>query len=175
MELLVIFFGWIIFSHVIAEVLPPLVCGVGYLIGFLFLCLWEVIKFAFRATVRLLFHGGKLLAWIARAVLRGLYLSLLFLFYLAAEWRRGSQEEASAADEEPSHAAPDGDATPAADAYDQALALLGLAPGFTQAALKRAYLAAIRKAHPDAGGTAHAAQAVNSAYELILRAHGWGR
>lgn len=175
MELLLIFFGWIIFSHVIAEVLPELVRGIGYLIGFLLLCLWEVLKFAFRAALWLLRHGAIAIVWAVRVAARGLHLGFLFLFYFADEWRRGPQDEAGAPDEEFSGAAPDDDGTSPADAYAQALALLGLTPGFTRAALKRAYRAAIRKAHPDAGGSAQAAQAVNAAYELILHAHGWAR
>lgn len=171
MELLGLLFLWVIFSHVIAAVLPALVRGIGYLIGFLFICLWEVMKFVFRAAVWLLRHGA---AGLMRAG-HGLRLAHLFLFYLADEWRRGPREDANAAEEEFSGAVPDDDEPSAADAYDRALALLGLAPGFTQAALKRAYRAAISRTHPDAGGTDDAAQAVNGAYALILQTHGWAR
>lgn len=174
MELLLIFFGWIIFSHVIAEVLPELVRCIGYLIGFLLLCLWEVVKFAFRVAGWMLRHGTIGLLWTVRVTARGLHLGLLFAFYLADEWRRGPQDAGAAEDEFSGEQSAD-DEISAADAYAQALGLLGLTPGFTQTALKRAYRAAIRKAHPDAGGSAEAAQAINSAYELILQAHGWAR
>lgn len=77
--------------------------------------------------------------------------------------------------EEFSGAAPDDDGTSPEDAYAQALEVLGVTRGFTREALKCAYRTAIRNAHPDAGGSAQAAQAVNAAYELIRRAHGWVR
>jgi hypothetical protein len=172
MEIILLIVGWIIFSHVFAEVVPILLCGLGYLIGFLFLCLWEVIKFTARAIPWLLVHGAIALVWAARMSGRGLRLGFMFLFYLADEWRRGSQD-AGAAEEE--IGADSRDEQTIADAYEQALGLLGLAPGFTQSALKRAYRTAIRIAHPDAGGSAAAAQAINSAYELILQTHGWAR
>lgn len=174
MEIIVLIVGYIILCHIIAEVLPVFVSGLGYLIGFLFLCLWEVLKFTARAVLWLLWHGIIGVVWAARVSGCGLYLGFVFLFYLADEWRRGPQD-AGAAEEDFSGAQSADDGQTAADAYEQALALLGLAPGFTKAALKRAYRAAIRKAHPDAGGTAEAAQAVNSAYELILHGHGWAR
>lgn len=173
MEIIALIVGWIVFSHVFAEVVPVLLEGLGCLIGFLFLCLWEVLKFTLRAVLWLLVHMAIALVWAARVSRRGLYLGCLFLFYLADEWRRGSQDMGAA--EEEFSGAQSADENQAADAYEQALALLGLAPGFTQTALKRAYRAAIRTAHPDAGGTEAAAQAINSAYELILHAHDWAR
>ena len=81
---------------------------------------------------------------------------------------REEEHEFAADDERPAKVAP-------RSPYEEALALLALTPDFTKPALKRAYRAAIRKAHPDAGGTARAAQAVNGAYELLLQSRGWGR
>jgi curved DNA-binding protein CbpA len=37
----------------------------------------------------------------------------------------------------------------------------------------RAYRLAIRAAHPDAGGSDKAAQAVNAARDLLMRCRGW--
>lgn len=64
---------------------------------------------------------------------------------------------------------------PPPDPYAQALALLGLAQDCSEPALKAAYRAAIRKAHPDAGGSAAAAQAVIAAHDLIRQRKGWER
>tara|TARA_R110000868_G_scaffold37198_3_gene131835 strand:- start:360 stop:545 length:186 start_codon:yes stop_codon:yes gene_type:complete len=56
-----------------------------------------------------------------------------------------------------------------------ALLLLGLTPGFKQEDLERAYKRAIRAAHPDAGGSAAQAAAVNVARDLIIQEMGWSR
>lgn len=64
---------------------------------------------------------------------------------------------------------------PPPDPFAQALALLGLAQDCTEPALKAAYRAAIRKAHPDTGGSAEAAQAVFAAHDLIRQRKGWER
>jgi hypothetical protein len=40
--LLALLIGWIAFSYLFAEFAPVLFAGLAYLIGFLFLCLWEV-------------------------------------------------------------------------------------------------------------------------------------
>lgn len=49
------------------------------------------------------------------------------------------------------------------DPYD----VLGVAQGADQAAIHDAYRAAVRRAHPDAGGSAAAFEAVQEAYELL--------
>ncbi len=64
---------------------------------------------------------------------------------------------------------------PPPDPHGQAVALLALPPGFTQANLKAAYRTAIRRAHPDAGGTQEAAQAVIAAHALIRSRNGWDK
>jgi len=51
--------------------------------------------------------------------------------------------------------------------------LFGLALIFTREELGRAYKKAIRKAHPDLGGSVEAAQELNVARDLIMSAHGW--
>jgi len=49
------------------------------------------------------------------------------------------------------------------DPYD----VLGVAKGADQAAIHDAYRTAVRRAHPDAGGSAAAFEAVQQAYELL--------
>lgn len=170
--------GWIVFSYAFAEFAPIILLGLCHLIGFLFLCLWEVIKLIARAL-------GWLIGRIHRAAMttlrkggHGLRLGLLFLVYLADEWRRGpaKEQDDSATDDDGTcdHDEPQDRSGPAPrDPYEDALARLGLTPGFTRIDLKRAYMQAIRLAHPDAGGSAAAAQAVNAARDLIARRHRW--
>ena len=94
----------------------------------------------------------------------------MFLFYLADESLRGPREQESGAEEEFDDAA---EQARERDAYAQALAFFGLAPGFTADDLSRVYKRAIRKAHPDAGGSLEQAQAINAARDLIARRMGW--
>lgn len=60
-----------------------------------------------------------------------------------------------------------------ADPYALALDVLGLSEPFDKAMLKRAWKAAIFKAHPDRGGSTAQAQAINAAKDFILRRRGW--
>jgi curved DNA-binding protein CbpA len=46
-------------------------------------------------------------------------------------------------------------------------AVLGVAPGASDAAIHAGYRAAVRRTHPDAGGTAAEFEAVQEAYELL--------
>lgn len=169
MEFILLIVGWVVLSHVVAAIVPPLLELIPELICFVCACLWEVVKLLFRAAL-------WLLAWTIRFVsmaAQGLWLGLVMLFFVADEWRRGPRVGEEARSDE----FPDGDSEEERRraAYEQALALLGLAPGFTHQALKRAYHAAIRIAHPDAGGSVEAAQAVNRAYQLVRQVHGWGQ
>lgn len=51
---------------------------------------------------------------------------------------------------------------------DRARSLLGVAAGADPAAVRAAHRSRIRRAHPDAGGTAEAAAALNAALALLL-------
>jgi hypothetical protein len=112
-----------------------------------------------------------------RFVARGIGLLLLFSYYLIHEWLRGppaqdpyeDQQEEEPEDDQSQNAAN----SPARDPYADALALFGLSPGFTQSDLARAYIKAIKTAHPDAGGSLEKAQAVNVARDAIELRHGW--
>jgi hypothetical protein len=100
---------------------------------------------------------------------KGAWTGLIFLVYLAAEILCTAQEEPEE-EEQQEEAGPDEDAQ---DAYAAARALLGLPLSFSEDELTTAYRRAIRKAHPDTGGTAEAAQAVNAARSTVMRERGW--
>ena len=181
MEVFIFFILFFIFAEIIVPLIRDLVI---FLANFLALCIYEVLKLvcrafawvltlAFRGTVWIAARTGEGLAWAAVRIARGAYLGCVFLFYLADESLRGPREQEYAADEEEEDA---GDAEEQArehDAYAQALARFGLAPGFTPDDLSRVYKRAIRKAHPDAGGSLDQAQAINAARDLIARRMGW--
>lgn len=157
---LALLLGWIVFAYVFAALAPVLFELLCHLLEFLLICLFEASALLVRLIVRLI-------AISARAALRcGRWagLACVFMFYIADEWRRGPQA-ADAADDQ-SGQAPE-------SAYAQALACFGLPPGFTAAELERAYRQAIRKAHPDAGGSLEEAQTINAARDLVATARGW--
>lgn len=177
--LLALLIGWIVFSYLFAEFAPIIFIGIAYLIGYLFLCLWEAVKLIAKALAWLIGRAFRAAALALRKGAYGLRLGLLFLFYLADEWRRGpADEQADRTEDDDGNADEQDDpqdrSGPAPrDPYEDALARLGLKPGLTLADLKHAYKQAIRLAHPDAGGSMQAAQAVNAARDVIARRHGW--
>ena len=56
---------------------------------------------------------------------------------------------------------------------DEAVRLFRLRAGFDRQALNRAYVRAMRRVHPDLGGTTAQAQRVNVARDIIMTAQGW--
>lgn len=117
--------------------------------------------------------------WMCRVVGSGLrLLPYIALELLVSRFRRTPQPKPDFSQwyGTPPHGKSAGPApAPPPDPYAQAAALLGLPRDFNEAALKAAYRAAIRKAHPDAGGSAAAAQAVIAAHDLIRQRKGWER
>lgn len=188
--MLAFFLGYIALCIVFATLAPVLLEGSLYLIGYMLLAFWVAIKFIAKALAFVVVFAARgvlwLLARLARGVLwvlvrlgRGTWAACVFLFFLIDEWRRGPEAH-------PDDAGPDeyaGDDAGGPDnqdgqddqerAYEDALSLLGLAPGFSRTALHSAWKAAIRKAHPDAGGDARQATAINVARDLIAARHGW--
>jgi hypothetical protein len=57
---------------------------------------------------------------------------------------------------------------------ERACTLLALPLAHDEAAFRAAYRTAIRKVHPDLGGSVEAAQRVNAAADFIRRHKGWG-
>ncbi|UEM04745.1 hypothetical protein JL101_004700 [Skermanella rosea] len=144
--LLVLLLGWVVFAYVFAALL--------HLLAFLLMCLCEALALLFRAVL-----------WpLCKGLFRLLRSAFLILFYFADELRRGPERE----DRTDEPAEPE-----FLDLYAQAAARLGLPPVFEAAELERAYRQAIRKAHPDAGGSVGDAQEINAARDLIVRARGW--
>jgi hypothetical protein len=170
MEIIILFVGYIVFAHVAAAIMALLIELVPEFMSFLLECLWIVLKLLLRSALWLVVYTVMLAIWLVR----GLRNALVLLFYLVDEWRRGPPE-----DDEDSTADENSDAEAEeeckASTYEDALKRLGLSPEITRDALKRAYRKAIRAAHPDAGGSARAAQEVNRAYEIVLQWNGWAR
>lgn len=178
--ILVLLLGWIVFAYVFAALAPYLLEGLRELIGFLLLCLWEVVKLLLKGLAWVLVLTGKGIGWAAARSGNGVYLGFVFIFYIADEWWRGPREDEPEEEFWGEDAQAEADAQAAEEeqaeedaAYAAALARFGLAPGFTQGDLNSAYKRAIRKAHPDAGGSVEEAQTVNTDRDLIARAHGW--
>lgn len=140
--------------------------------------LWKVFEFIglvlAKAAEALLVAAGFVLAALAGTAWRALrvcggWLALAgkFCWFLAIELVRGARDDQEPAADQHDDAAADDDDE---DLHQAALILLGLPGNYTRAALDAAYKAAIRKAHPDAGGSVDEAQAVNMARDLLLRA-----
>jgi hypothetical protein len=53
--------------------------------------------------------------------------------------------------------------------------ILGVSADATQEEVRKAYKAAARKAHPDAGGSNEEMMKINAAYEAICRFRGWSK
>ncbi|MDG4901417.1 MULTISPECIES: hypothetical protein [unclassified Mesorhizobium] len=167
--------GWIVFSYAFAEFAPIILLGLCHLIGFLFLCLWEVLKLAARIIGWILRQVVHCITRMLRRVANAVYLGCALLYFMADEWWRGPPEQAQSEDAERDVSGDQPLRETENNDYEKALSLLGLTPGFTKEALKRAYRTTMRAAHPDGGGSAQAAQAVNGAYDFVLQVHGWSR
>lgn len=165
MTFVVGFILYFLFCQAVAELGPVIIEGLGALFRFFGL----VLKVALTAILK----GIALLLLLAFRGLclagRGARLAAVFLYFLIAELLRGADEPQQGFDDQDGAAAdPDEDDDNDADLYQAALTLLGLPPRFTRAELDAAFKAAIRKAHPDAGGSVDQAQAVNAARDLLL-------
>ena len=148
----------ILFGCILALVVPILLELMVMLIGFIVHCVVVALGFVLKGIgLGLRFLGLKIWGGIAAA--------FLFLRFLIQECFRGPeyQDEHEEYDEEYTRE----------DAYEAALALFELAPGFTRKAFDRAYWAAMKRAHPDVGGSTQEAQELNAARDLIMNAHGW--
>lgn len=157
--------AWCLFSVVFAELMPIVLEFLWYSLCYL--------AESFSVAMDYLVGGLlRLIVWAARKCGRGLVAVCVFLAFLIQEcWRGPAYEDDSkdsADDVQDRTEEPD-----PADPYQAAIDLLGLSPGFSRAALNRAYKQAMKQAHPDAGGSTRQAQAVNTARDLLKHAHGW--
>jgi len=150
--------AWCIASMIFAELVPLALEALWYALCYLAECFGIALKFLVTGLFRAI-------GWLARAGWRG----LLFLVLRTRKSMCGTASDDSAADDEDEAPEP----FAGLDPYHAALSLFGLEPGFSRAALSRAYKQAMRQVHPDVGGSTAKAQAVNAARDLLLRAHGW--
>jgi hypothetical protein len=157
--ILLFLLAWCIACMIFAELLPFVLELLWYALCYVVECFGIALSYLFKGLFRLI-------AWLARQGWRG----LLFLVMRTRKSMCGTASEDGAADDDddeaPAHSA-------GHDPYHAALSLFGLEPGFSRAALSRAYKQAMRQAHPDAGGSTAKAQTVNAARDLLLRSHGW--
>ena len=173
--LFVIFTFALVAIDLLAE---PMAEVIGYLIRFLALCVWEGIVFACKAIHWLALWAAWGSIWVFAKARGGAALGFAFAAIFFDEWRRGPEDEEPPQRRREEHndrreqARPKPPPAPR-DPYADAMALLSLAPGFTQADLSRAFKRAMKTAHPDAGGSTQMAQAVNAARTLIAKRHGW--
>ena len=168
MEVLILMIAWFIFSKIFAEVGALVIIGLGAAIRFLFIAQWMAVFAIARAALWLLVQLARLLLRGLILAGRGVRLAVIFLTFLASEALRGDDPAEEARAEEDGGTAGDPDHDDDGDLYQAALTLLGLPPTFTRAELDAAFKQAIKKAHPDAGGSVDQAQAVNMARDLLL-------
>lgn len=137
--------------------------------------LYELLRALFIAIFFVINLVAMLLLRTLKFVCRYARLGLIFIGFVIMEWVKGPDEEdAQEGDdeyyEEQNEREPE---QPRVDPYLASLKLFGLKPGFSRNAFDKAYKQAIRKAHPDLGGSTRDAQIVNAAREIIVRRHGW--
>jgi hypothetical protein len=164
MEYLLLLIAYLVFCEIIAPILRDMAILLAVCMGYALkgVCIgawWLLGQFAI-ATARLAVSAGH-----------STVLGLMLVCAVADECWRGAQEEEQPDAEQEDSAGDDEEPSP--DLYAEAMALLGLAPGFDEADLKRAYKRVIRRAHPDAGGSVEEAKEVNLARDLVAQCHGW--
>ncbi len=161
----------IIAIKIMAELVPVLIELTGLIIRFLALCAFVALRFALKALWRGL-RTGLPLAWQAGRE------ATLFIIIFWDEWRHADADGDAADGDGDGEDDDDGDdahqhADGRARRLAGALRLLGLKPDCSREELKAAYKRAILKAHPDAGGSAAQAAAVNVARDLIAQEMDW--
>ncbi len=143
--------AWLLLWIIICSVLAPLLGVLLDLAGFLCSAFFYLL--------------GDALAWLFRKILQAG--AFLFSAITArAHWQRKQSRNREY------EQAPRTDA-PCFDPYRSAREILGLPESFSKEEFIKAYRKAIRRAHPDCGGTTERAQAVNEARERIAARHCW--
>lgn len=153
--------GWVVISVIFAEIAPILLTGIGYLLWFIVLVIWTVLKTVLRLPVLIIVMPFRLLTD-----------GLLFVRLLISEMRRTEAEDQHDDDDDHQHDQPDDDhyGDDCDDDHEFAMRLLGLEAGYSEKALSKAYRQAIAAAHPDApGGSEEAAKQINAARDVLRR------
>lgn len=156
----------LVFYAVLFALSPIILRIIGTLIRDLYNLLIEATAVALAALIS---YSIPLL-WRALIITaKNLALAMRFARAMINEARSSGEED----DQEDQDESDDLEEEFIVDAYVRARWLLGLEDSFTEAELKAAYRRAIFDAHPDRGGSAEAAHAVNEARDLIRRRRGW--
>ncbi len=154
--------GWIVFAYVLAYAMYALIQIGPAVLYFFFSSLCVAADFLIDNTIRAVRYTAPRL-W------RGSVLLARFAVLFIRELSAPDSDE----DEEEENPGPEPDA-PAFDAYERALARLGVSPACGRTSVTQAYRALMKRVHPDApGGSTQAAQEVNEAYALIKQRRGW--
>lgn len=134
-----------------------------------------VLKCLLLTAVLILKLVLRTLIWIAVSLWHGLATTFAFIAFVMMEGLRHSADDHDDDDDDDHHQDQEEDEEEDDhDAYAAALALLGLDGIITEAALRTAYRALMKRVHPDRpGGSTEQAQAANQAYALIRAHHGW--
>ena len=176
-----------LFGLFLGLVVPLILHLTVYATMFLALVVWTALKVTGKALLWVVVGTGKLilwmvvgagedLMWVVTRSGRGIHFAALLLYFLIDEKLRGAQDDQSdeAQEDDYGHSFDDeADEAAAQSDLEAAYMLFGLALIFTREELQRAYKKAIRKAHPDLGGSVEAAQELNVARDLIMSAQGW--
>lgn len=163
--ILLYYLGYCFAVYALIAWVPPLLY---YSTRFLVLCVWEAAKLVARVTAWALLIGLPIMVTMARR-------TALFTSLFWQEWQRGDDDHPHDHRDHDDHHDYGGTDHQhhADDPVETARKLLGLGPDFDRDQLNHAYKSAIRKAHPDAGGTVEQAAQINSARDVLKQIKGW--
>ena len=153
--LLTLFLYWLAAYFAVQIILPLMIEAVS----FLALVLLEAVKAAGRGILILLPYIGAGVKHLLRLIWKSIYWLCYFLAVYVAELLFPTQDE----DE-----SDEGECDADTAQYKRALQVLGLQTGFSSADLKRSYIAAMKVAHPDRGGSEDRAREINAARDYLM-------
>lgn len=173
---LVVYYGGLLLKTLFESLFYLISVAWEPVIAFLVEALGWLLVTSIRTVKAVLVGTLDALYGVAARLWKAIYLALTFLYFLIDEVIRGPrpEEDDDEYEDEADETAREEKAQAAQNtAYEEAVRLLGLRPGFTKEELTKAYRRAIRAVHPDKGGSTEDAQAVNAARKLIEAHQGW--